>query len=553
MQSTTISSTSMQATMMQMPMTVQMIMAHGRDVFPDSRVGTFDGESITYTSYREIAENAARLAAVLKSLGIVPGDRVATFSWNNTAHMEAYFGIPSMGAIMHTVNIRLSPEHIAYIINHAENRIVLLDASLIEVFTPVLPLLECVEHILIIGDGELDTDTNISLNKKMSRLNYREQLAAHKPLQDWPELDERSAAAVCYTSGTTGNPKGVVYSHRTTFVHSLASRATDTFGICERDRILLLPAMFHANAWGLPYSGWFSGSDFTLPGPHLQAKAIKRMIALERPTITATVPTILGDLLRVDSNDLDMSCFRMLVCGGAAVSPAMIDAARDNWAVPVLQGWGMTETSPLCALSHPPRDFEGAAETQWRTKSGRPVAGMQVRVVDDEGKPLPHDGESVGELQLRGPWVTGGYHKGESPDSLSDDGWLRTGDVGHIDACHYVQLTDRTKDVIKSGGEWISSVELENILAGHPGVREVAVIATADERWQERPLVIVVMEQGGDAKQLRAFLNGKVARFWMPEYWSVVDSIPKTSVGKLDKKRLRDMNEAGELNVEEIR
>jgi fatty-acyl-CoA synthase len=537
-------SVAMPATMMHMPMTVQMIMDHGLAVFPESKIGTFDGESIAYTSYREIAGSAARLAASLQSLGVVLGDRVATFSWNNTAHMEAYLGIPSMGAIMHTVNIRLSAEHIAYIINHADSRVILLDASLVNVFAPVLPLLECVEHILLIGDGELDTDINT--------LDYRQYLAEHKPLQEWPELDETSAAAVCYTSGTTGNPKGVVYSHRTTFVHSLASRASDTFGISEHDRILLLPAMFHANAWGLPYSGWFSGSDFTLPGPHLQPAAIKKMVAIERPTITATVPTILGDLLRADSKDLDMTCFRLLVCGGSAVSSVMIDAARDSWGVPVLQGWGMTETSPLCALSHPPRDFEGGDQTQWRTKSGRPVSGMQVRVVDDKGNPLPHDGESVGELQLRGPWVTSGYHKDESSQALSSDGWLKTGDVGHIDERHFVQLTDRTKDVIKSGGEWISSVELENVLASHPGVLEVAVIATADERWQERPLVIVVADAETGAQDLRKYLTGKVARFWMPEYWCFVDDIPKTSVGKFDKKHLRDLNEAGKLNVKVV-
>jgi fatty-acyl-CoA synthase len=525
-------STIMQSTMMHMPMTVQMIMDHGRKVFPDSRIGTFDGNTMAYASYNEIAENAARLAASLQSLGIVAGDRVATFSWNNTAHMEAYLGIPSMGAIMHTVNIRLSAEHIAYIINHAENRVVLLDASLIEVFSPVLPLLKCVEHILLIGDGVLETE--------IATQNYRQILAAHEPLLEWPELDETSAAAVCYTSGTTGNPKGVVYSHRTTFVHSLASRSVDTFGICERDRILLLPAMFHANAWGMPYSGWFSGSDFVLPGSHLQPEKINQMIELGRPTVTATVPTILGDLLRVDSSVLDMSCFRLIICGGSSVSPVMIDAARERWQVPVVQGWGMTETSPLCALSHPPRDSQGAAETQWRTKSGRPVSGMQVRVVDDSGQPLPHDGESVGELQLRGPWVTRGYHKGESPESLTDDGWLRTGDVGHIDQLHYVQLTDRTKDVIKSGGEWISSVELEDVLLGHPDVLEVAVVATADERWQERPLAIVVTDRAVDARQLRAYLDGKVARFWIPEYWSFTQEIPKTSVGKLDKKRLRE-------------
>lgn len=544
MQTKTKPSIAMPSTMMHMPMTVQMIMDHGLAVFPDSQVGTFDGESMAYTSYREIADSAARLAASLQLLGVVLGDRVATFSWNNTAHMEAYLGIPSMGAIMHTVNIRLSAEHIAYIINHADSRVVLLDASLVDVFAPVLPLLECVEHIMLIGDGDLDTDINT--------LDYRDYLAEHEPLQQWPVLDETSAAAVCYTSGTTGNPKGVVYSHRTTFVHSLASRAADTFGISEHDRILLLPAMFHANAWGLPYSGWFSGSDFTLPGSHLQPDAIKKMVAIERPTITATVPTILGDLLRAESKDLDMTCFRLIVCGGSAVSSAMIDAARDNWGVPVLQGWGMTETSPLCALSHPPRDFEGGDQTQWRTKSGRPVSGMQVRVVDDEGTPLPHDGESVGELQLRGPWVTSGYHKDESSQALSSDGWLKTGDVGHIDERHFVQLTDRTKDVIKSGGEWISSVELENVLAGHPSVLEVAVISTADERWQERPLVIVVADPGTDAHDLRKYLTGKVARFWMPEYWCFVDNITKTSVGKIDKKYLRDLNEAEKLNVKVV-
>lgn len=533
--------TVMQSTMMHMPMTVQMILEHGRNVFPESQVGTFNGTKMVYSSYRDIADNSARLAAGLISLGVKQGDRVATFSWNNTAHMESYLGIPSMGAIIHTVNIRLSPEHIAYIINHAESRVLILDASLIEIFTPVLPLLDCLECIILVGDGTLDSN--------IKTVNYHDLLLAHEPLQNWPELDEESAAAVCYTSGTTGYPKGVVYSHRTTFIHSLASRASDTFGICERDCILLLPSMFHANAWGLPYSGWFSGSDFVLPGSHIQADPIIKMITIGRPTMTAMVPTILSDLLEADSKHLDMSCFRMIVCGGSAVPPAMIDAAREDWGVPVLQGWGMTETSPLCALSHPPRSFEGASETQWRAKSGRPVAGMQVRVVDAEGRPVSHDGATVGELQLRGPWVTRGYHKENSTDSLSDDGWLRTGDVGHIDERYFVQLTDRTKDVIKSGGEWISSVELENILIGHPRVRDVAVIATDDKRWQERPLVVLVVEDGVDAAQLRNYLKGKVARFWIPEYWAFVCSIEKTSVGKNDKKKLRELNRSNELDV----
>jgi len=533
----------MDATMMHAPMTVQLILQHGADVFPDSRIGTFDGASMRYKRYADVATDAARLAAGLRALGVGKGERVGTFSWNNTAHLEAYLAIPAMGAIMHTINIRLSAEQIAYVVEHAGDRVVLVDASLWKVFEPVLPLLRGVEHLVIVGGPASAEGYHC--------VAYDDLLSGQPAAFAWPTLDETSAAAVCYTSGTTGNPKGVVYSHRTTFVHSLASRATDTFGICERDRILLLPAMFHANAWGMPYSGWLSGSDFTMPGPHLQLAGIAAMVRSERPTITAMVPTILGDLLRAPPElGLDMSCFRALICGGSAVPPAMIEAARAKWGVPVLQGWGMTETSPMCVLSHPPRDAAPQEESRWRAKSGRPVAGMQVRVVDGQGTPLPHDGASVGELQLRGPWVTGRYHNDESPESFTADGWLRTGDVGHIDERHFVQLTDRTKDVIKSGGEWISSVDLENVLMGHPDVVEAAVIATDDERWQERPLAIVVSRRDSlDAAELRAYLAERVARFWVPEYWVFVDAIAKTSVGKLDKKALRAAHARKEFTV----
>jgi fatty-acyl-CoA synthase len=288
-----------------------------------------------------------------------------------------------------------------------------------------------------------------------------------------------------------------------------------------------------------------------MPGPHLQVDGIMKMVASERPTITAMVPTILGDLLRMPADSApDMSCFRMLVCGGSAVAPAMIDAAGEKWGVPVLQGWGMTETSPLCALSHPPRDPGPGGETPWRAKSGRPVAGVQVRVVDEQGQPLPHDGATVGELQLRGPWITGAYHRDESPESFSQDGWLRTGDVGHIDEKYYVQLTDRTKDVIKSGGEWISSVDLENELLAHPDVAEVAVIAIDDERWQERPLAIVSpLRNDLSPQELQDFLQDRVAKFWIPESWVFCEEIAKTSVGKMDKKRLRQANQDGEFQI----
>ena len=312
--------------------------------------------------------------------------------------------------------------------------------------------------------------------------------------------------------------------------------------------------MFHANAWGFPYSGWMSGADMVMPGPLLQGQHLRNMIEQTRPTLTAMVPTLLGDLLRADEEQsLDLSCFRAIVCGGSAVPSSMIGAVRDRWDVPVVQGWGMTETSPMCVLSHPPKDLEGESETFWRLKSGRPVPGIEVRIVDDQGDCLPQDGVTIGELQLRGAWVTGEYLNTDS-DAFSPDGWLRTGDVGVVDARGYVQLTDRTKDVIKSGGEWISSVDLEDALLKHAAVTEVAVIAMPDERWQERPLAVIVSQDQGEEAELlsalRQFLVERVAKFWIPEYWCLQESIPKTSVGKIDKKRLREALASDELVVQ---
>lgn len=538
--------TPMPATMMHMPMTVQMILRHGASVFADSVVAELNGETVINTAYADVARNAMRLANLLRELKVQTGERVGTFAWNTREHQEAYLAIPSMGAIMHTVNARLSTEQIAWVINHAEDRVLLVDARLLGVLAPALPLLTSVEHLLVWG---IPDETPV-LPAGMHQHEYSGAVASQSDQISWPHLDENAAAAVCYTSGTTGNPKGVVYSHKTTYLHAIASRATDTFGICEADRLLLVPPMFHANSWGMPYSGWFSGSDLIMPGPHLKAESLAALIQEERPTFSAMVPTVLGDLLQVPAEALDMSCFRALVSGGAAVSPAMIDTVRERWGVPLLQGWGMTETSPMCVLSHPPRFLEGRPEAYWRAKSGRPVPGIEVIAVDDDGNPVPHDGATVGELRLRGPWVTGSYHGIDAADSFSDDGWLRTGDVGHIDARGFVQLTDRTKDVIKSGGEWISSVDLENALAAHPDIVEAAVIAVDDERWQERPLAVIVGRRPElTPAELREFLADKVARFWIPESWCFVDAIDKTSVGKLDKKRLREKRDTNELAI----
>jgi fatty-acyl-CoA synthase len=536
--------------MMNTPLGVKTLHRYGERHFSTSRVGDYDGEQIHWRSYAEIDANSARLANALTRLGIVSGDRVGTFMWNSSQHLETYLAVPSLGAVLHTLNCRLSAEHIAYIINHAADRFLVLDARLIDSFLPVLPLITDVEHVIVAGGGD---DATAALNDPRV-MSYESLLRDAEETFPWPEPEENAAAGICYTSGTTGNPKGVAYSQKTTYLHALASRSVDSFAVQERDVILMLPSMFHANAWGFPYSGWMSGADMVMPGPHLQGPHLRTMIESARPTLTAMVPTLLGDLLLADETaPLDLSCFRAIVSGGSAVPSSMIEAVRDRWGVPVIQGWGMTETSPMCVLSHPPKDLNGETETYWRLKSGRPVPGIEVRVMDDEGNLLDQDGTTVGELQLKGAWVTGSYIN-EETGAFTEDGWLRTGDVGMVDARGYVQLTDRTKDVIKSGGEWISSVDLEDVLLKHESVAEVAVVAVHDTRWQERPLAIVRSKLDSDGgalpDQLRSFLVDKVAKFWVPEYWAVVDDIPKTSVGKIDKKLLREEVAAGRLAIQ---
>lgn len=537
----------MQATMMDRPLSVPMILRHGRRVHARSRVARFDGESFSVQSFAAIAERAEALAAGLAACGAAPGDRVATYCWNHPEHLEAYLAVPGMGAVLHTLNIRLLPEQVGQIMAHAGDRVLIIDASLYGQLAPVLDAVATLERVIVIGDlpGERPG--------RIPHATFAQTLDEGAGHFDWREPDdERDAAVVCYTTGTTGDPKGIVYSHRSVFLHTLGTLGRDTFGVGQDDRILLLPSMFHANAWGLPYSAWFSGADLLLPGPHLKPEHLRRMIELERPTITALVPTLMNDLLRADEQEpLDLTCFRAIVSGGSAVSPGLIRRVRDRWGVPMLQGWGMTETSPMCCLSIPPRDADDDAALEWRAKSGRPVPGMEVRIVDEQGMRVAEDGHTVGELQLRGPWVTGAYHQGASPDSFTADGWLRTGDVGTIDELGYVQITDRTKDVIKSGGEWVSSVDLENQLSQHPAVDEVAVIGIPDPRWEERPLALVVPRPGkpADTESLRGFLEGRVARFWIPEYWAFVTDLPKTSVNKIDKRALRQHYQDGRIKL----
>ena len=542
----------MLTTMMDFPLSTQMILRHGRRIHAASKVGTSDEKGFQFTTFEEIASRVDKLASALKALGVTHNTRVATYCWNHQRHLECYLTVPSLGAVLHTLNIRLFPEQIVGIMNHAQDSVLIIDGSLLSQIANVLDKVPTLSDVIVIGDcPELQPIGAL-------RIHRYDTLVEHSPpIETWPELDEKQAAVVCYTSGTTGAPKGVVYSHRSIFLHTLATLGRDTFGISQSDRILLLPSMFHANAWGLPFSAWLAGADLLLPGPYLKASDIRRAIASDRPTFTALVPTLINDLLLADVDiPIDMSSFRVLVSGGSAVSTTLIRKVRERWGIPVLQGWGMTETSPMCCLSIPPRASTPEEEPIWRAKSGRPVPGMEVRIVGDSGKVLPNDGHTIGELQLRGPWVTGSYHNNPSPESFTTDGWLRTGDVGFIDSSGYVQITDRTKDVIKSGGEWISSLELENRLAAHPCVAEVGVIGIPDARWEERPLVFVVTDPKqapASAKALRDFLVPLVARFAVPENFAFIDALPKTSVGKIDKVALRQMYSSGKVEITRVK
>lgn len=381
-------------------------------------------------------------------------------------------------------------------------------------------------------------------------LGYEELLSRENGEFQFPEIDERTAAAICYTSGTTGNPKGVAYSHRSIYLHSMSLASASAFGLTCRDRVLVIPSMFHANAWGIPHAAWMVGANLILPGRFVQSASLSRLIAEEKPTFAGGVPAIWSDLLRfAESNPVDFSSFRLIISGASAVPKSLIERLQYRHGVRLVQIWGMTETSPLAALSHPPRDCPMEEDIAWRTKTGRILPGVDLRIVD-AGKVLPWDGKAIGEIQVRGPWVTARYFKDDAPEKFDAD-WLKTGDIGSVDPFGYIQITDRAKDVIKSGGEWVSSVELENQLMAHPDVIEAAVIAVADERWDERPLACVVLKEGSKATlaELRDFLSQRVARWWLPERWAIIDAVPKTSVGKFDKKQLRERLAAGKLAV----
>jgi acyl-CoA synthetase (AMP-forming)/AMP-acid ligase II len=544
------------------PLTLHHPLRRMRSVHPDAEVVTLTpGGATVRATFGEVAERVDRLARVLGRLGVRPGERVGTFAWNNQRHLELYMAIPCVGAVLHTLNVRLFSEQLVYIVNHAEDGVVFVDDSLVPLLQALAPQLPGVRHYVVMGDGDMGS--------LPGALRYEELLADAGPgAFEYPDVEERQAAALCYTSGTTGHPKGVLYSHRSICLHSTASLMTDGLGLSRRDRALVVVPMFHANAWGIPHGGTLSGADLIMPDRFLQAEPLARLIEAERPTVMGCVPTIFSDLLRyADEHDVDLSSLKNAACGGSAVPRQLMRDFQERHGVRIFQAWGMTETSPVATYSRPDegagregmrRVGAGPDETSseraggggaghddayWdaRAKQGVPLPWVELRLAGDGDEEVAWDGQSTGEVQVRGPWIASRYYNDTSGEERFAQGWLRTGDIAAVDREGFMQITDRSKDVIKSGGEWISSVELENEVMAHPDVVEAAVIAKPDERWAERPLCCVVLREGSvlGAEDLVEHLRGRVAKWWLPDEFAFIAEVPKTSVGKFDKKVLR--------------
>ncbi|GAB2894405.1 long-chain fatty acid--CoA ligase [Streptomyces mayteni] len=546
-------------TMQDVPLLVSRILTHGSTIHASSRITTWAGEGPPRCrTFAESGARAAQLAHALHDdLGITEGGVVGTLMWNNAEHVEAYFAVPAMGAVLHTLNLRLPPDQLGWVIDHGADRVILVDGGLVPLLAPLLPALPRLEHLVVVGPGDAAALTATGTRAAVHR--YEELLAGRPTAYDWPELDERTAAALCYTSGTTAEPKGVAYSHRSIYLHCMQIGMAESMALTPADITLPVVPMFHVNAWGIPHAAFMSGVSMLLPDRFLQPGPLAEMIATERPSHAAAVPTIWQGLLaELAERPRDISSLTRVTIGGSACPPALMRAFEERHGVDVRHAWGMTETSPLGTLCTVPPGLTPEDEWLYRITQGRFSAGVEARLVGPDGTFLPWDGESAGELEVRGPWIAGAYHAGagaepERPeDRFSPDGWLRTGDIGVISPDGYLTLTDRAKDVIKSGGEWISSVALENHLMAHPGVAEAAVVAVPDDTWGERPLAAVVPAQGGEAvgyPELRAFLGERVPRWQLPERWTTVSAVPKTSVGKFDKKALRAGYAKGELDV----
>jgi fatty-acyl-CoA synthase len=532
----------MRGTMMDFPLTLQHVFERGTRLFPDREIVSSGTAGSHRYTYREFGERVHRLANALIDMGIQPGDRVGTFAWNHYRHLELYFAVPMIGAVLHTLNIRLFHDQVSYIVNHAADRFICVDRSLLTVIRQLQPTFESVERIVMMDDGgacELGNE-----------LDYEQLVSSGAAHCDFPRLDEDDAAMMCYTSGTTGNPKGVAYSHRALTLHTFGECLVDSLGVSERDTVMAMVPMFHANAWGLPYASTMVGAKQVFPGNAMAPDSVLRLIQEERVTLGAGVPTIwIGSLPLLQSGKYDVSSLARIVCGGSAAPRALI-AGYQKLGLNIVHAWGMTELTPIGTVSITRQELtatDASTQLDYKARQGMPVPGVELRVLDGEGQDVAWDGQTMGELVARGPWVTASYYNDDrSADSFTADGWFRTGDVATILPNGYMEIADRTKDLIKSGGEWISSVALENALMAHPKVQEAAVIAIPDERWSERPMacVVLVPEAKGSAPdaELGDYLAQHFAKWWLPERFLFLDELPKTSVGKFDKKAMRQQH-----------
>jgi 3-(methylthio)propionyl---CoA ligase len=532
----------MQGLMMDVPLLISSLIRHADRYHGDAEIvsRTVEGPIHRYT-YRDAHARARRLARALSRLGIAPGVRIGTLAWNGYRHFELYYAVSGMGAITHTINPRLFHDQLAYIIDHAEDKIVFFDLTFAALVEQLAGLCKGVKHWVAMTDRE-----HLPQKAVPGLLCYEDLLVAESDEFDWPVFDENTAAGLCYTSGTTGNPKGVLFSHRSTILHAFAISLPDNKCLSASSAVLAIVPMFHVNAWGIPYAAPLVGCKLVFPGPALDGASLYQLLESEAVDSTSAVPTVWMNLINyMQQSKVKFSTLKRTTIGGAACPPAMIKTLAEDFGVRVMHGWGMTEMSPVGTLNAPKRKHAGIsadARFQLSLKQGRPLYGVDMKIVDGEGNELPRDGKSAGNLLVRGPWILRRYYNDAGGDPLTADGWLPTGDVGTIDADGYLQITDRSKDVIKSGGEWISSIELENIAIGHPAVLEAAVIGVRHPKWDERPLLIVVKRHGTDLTReaLLDFYDGKIARWWLPDDVVFVDELPHTATGKLSKRALRE-------------